>query len=59
MALVKDMLNQIEAEQKKKLEQIEIMEKEKSIIPYAFANAGQPSRSNDAQKGPATMVSLG
>ena len=29
MSLIKDMLNQIETEQKKKLEQIEAMEREK------------------------------
>ena len=39
MALIKDMLNQIETEHKKKMEQIEAMEREKSIIPYTFANS--------------------
>lgn len=60
MSLVKEMLTQIESEQKKKLEQIELMEKEKSIIPYTFANASLPSTANSratpAPKAPDTMV---
>lgn len=36
-SLIKEMLNQIEQEHRKKIEQIEIMEREKSIIPYQLA----------------------
>jgi len=39
LTLIKEMLTQVENEHRKKIEQIEVMEREKSIIPYAFANA--------------------
>lgn len=57
MSLVKEMLSQIEDEQKKKLEQIEIMEREKSIIPYSFANSTAANKQpKELYKGPETMV---
>jgi hypothetical protein len=57
MNLIKEMLAQIESEQKKKLEQIEIMEREKSIIPYTFANASNMNRPpKEVYKAPETMV---
>jgi hypothetical protein len=57
MALIKEMLAQIEEEQKKKLEQIEIMEREKSIIPYAFASASSATKTpKEVYKAPETMV---
>lgn len=57
MALIKEMLAQIEEEQKKKLEQIEIMEREKSIIPYAFASASTATKTpKEVYKAPDTMV---
>lgn len=55
MAVTKEMLTQIETEQKKKLEQIEALEREKSIIPYAMANPNA-SRPAEVYKGPQTMV---
>ena len=60
MGLVKEMLTQIETEQKKKLEQIEIMEREKSIIPYTLANSAsiQARQIKEMNKPPETMVSL-
>ena len=57
MSLIKEMLSQIENEQKKKLEQIEIMEREKSIIPYTFANASMANKQpKEVYKAPETMV---
>ena len=57
MSLVKEMIAQIEEEQKKKLEQIEIMEREKSIIPYSFANSTAATKQpKEIYKGPETMV---
>jgi hypothetical protein len=58
MSLVKEMLTQIETEQKKKLEQIEIMEREKSIIPYTLANSAsiQARQNKEINKPPETMV---
>lgn len=51
------MLSQIEDEQKKKLEQIEIMEREKSIIPYSFANSSSATKQpKEVYKAPETMV---
>ena len=60
MGLVKEMLTQIETEQKKKLEQIEIMEREKSIIPYTLANSAsiQARQNKEINKPPETMVNL-
>ncbi len=59
MNLIKEMLAQIENEQKKKLEQIEIMEREKSIIPYAFANSSTVNKPpKEVYKAPETMVSF-
>lgn len=55
MSLIKDMLAQIEAEQKKKLEQIEAMEREKSIIPYSIANTNN-LKPKEANRGPDSMV---
>lgn len=58
MGLVKEMITQIETEQKKKLEQIEQMEREKSIIPYSLANSAsiQARQQKEINKPPATMV---
>ena len=39
MQLIKDMLMQIDSEHRKKLEQIEVLDRDKAIIPYAFAQA--------------------
>jgi hypothetical protein len=55
-ALIRDMLNQIETEHKKKLEQIDAMEREKSIIPHAFANAASNRIANQPVQN--TMVNL-
>jgi hypothetical protein len=55
MSLIKEMLAQIETEQKKKLEQIEAMEREKSIIPYAIANQSS-IKPKESYKPPETMV---
>lgn len=57
MSLIKDMLSQIEAEQKKKLEQIEAMEREKSIIPYAISNQSS-LKPKETYKPPETMVNF-
>jgi hypothetical protein len=57
MSVIREMLGQIENEQKKKLEQIEAMEREKSIIPYAFANSTM-NKTAEIKKGPETMVKL-
>ena len=57
MSLIKEMLAQIETEQKKKLEQIEAMEREKRIIPYAIANQSS-IKPKDSYKPPETMVNL-
>lgn len=56
MTVVKEMLSQIENEQKKKLEQIEAMEREKSIIPYTIAQSTGRSGPTDLKKAPDTMV---
>lgn len=57
MSVTKEMLSQIETEQKKKLEQIEALEREKSIIPYSIANAAV-NKPAEVYKGPDTMVSI-
>lgn len=58
MSLVKEMIAQIEMEQKKKLEQIEMMEREKAIIPYSLANSAsiQARQMKELNKPPETMV---
>lgn len=40
MQLIKDMLVQIDCEHRKKLEQIEVLDRDKSIIPYAITGGG-------------------
>ena len=40
MQLIKDMLVQIDSEHRKKLEQIEVLDRDKSIIPYAITGGG-------------------
>lgn len=55
MSLVKEMLSQVESEQKKKLEQIEALEREKSIIPYSIAGTNS-TKPKEVFKGPDTMV---
>jgi hypothetical protein len=49
------MLNQIETEQRKKLEQIEAMEREKAIIPYSIANVGS-TKAKEVQRAPDSMM---
>lgn len=55
MSLVKEMLAQVESEQKKKLDQIEALEREKSIIPYSIAGTSN-SKPKEVHKTPDTMV---
>ncbi|RNA06295.1 SCY1 2 [Brachionus plicatilis] len=55
MTLVKEMMSQVESEQKKKLEQIEALEREKSIIPYSIAGSGS-SKPKEVIKSPDTMM---
>jgi len=49
------MLNQIESEQRKKLEQIEAMEREKAIIPYSIANVSS-TKPKEVQRAPDSMM---
>jgi SCY1-like protein 2 len=56
MSLIKEMLAQIEVDQKKKLEQIEALEREKSIIPYAMANQSGSNKPKNIYKPPDTMM---
>ena len=45
--LIKEMLSQVECEHRKKLEQIELMDREKSIIPYSFINNNPTNKSSN------------
>ena len=47
MQLIKDMLTQIDSEHRKKLEQIEVLDRDKSIIPYAFATSSSNNTSTN------------
>jgi hypothetical protein len=55
LSLIKEMLNQIESEQRKKLEQIEAMEREKAIIPYSIANVSS-NKPKEVQRAPDSMM---
>jgi hypothetical protein len=56
MTLIREMLTEIETEHKKKLEQIDALEKEKSIIPYTIVNNSTNNKPKETFKAPDTMV---